>query len=380
METMQGALKNGRNVWENINMPQSEFDSRVAKIRECMKKEKIDILLIYGYAFNQYGNTAYMTNFITRLPRGALVAVPAKGQTALFFDGSSRGIPSMRRTVCNADVVAVSDMPRDCVKYLKEKNLLPSRIGFAGVREMMPYQQHASLCELLSDSTLIDASSIITEMRFIKSERELDEIRRAARIVKDVLDRTPAFPFPAFKEQVIQAFLYREARFWGAEDVRLFLGRTRPEGWYLGPAEDEIIGQGQIVVFCFAVEFERYWAEATRTFKVEGDLLVPVGHEVDELFHTVIEKIKPGATVSAVYRSAVEGLNAKGLEPMLEYGIGQGIGLSADEPPCLGEGEDALVREGMALALRLFVKDPSAGAVATGSTVIVTAAATEVLT
>ena len=107
---------------------------------------------------------------------------------------------------------------------------------------------------------------------------------------------------------------------------------------------------------------------------------MPVEHEVDELFHAVIEKIKPGAAVSAVYRSAVEGLNAKGLEPMLEYGIGQGIGLSADEAPYLGEGEDALVREGMALALRLFVKDPSAGAVATGSTVIVTAAATEVLT
>jgi Xaa-Pro aminopeptidase len=380
METTQGALKNGRNVWENINMPQSEFDGRAAKIREAMKKEKIDILLIYGYAFNQYGNTAYLTNFITRLPRGALVAVPAKGQTALFFDGSSRGIPSMRRTVCNADVVAVSDMARDCVKYLKEKNLLPARVGLAGIREMMPYQQYASLCELLGDSTLIVASSIITDMRSVKSEREQDEIRRAARIVKDVLDRTPAFPFPALTERVIQAFLYREARFWGAEDVRLFLGRTRPEGWYLGPAEDETISQGQTVVFCFAVEFERYWAEATRTFKVEGNLLVPVEHGLDELFHAVIEKVKPGATVSAVYRSAVEGLNAKGLEPMLEYGIGQGIGLAANEPPYLGGGEDALVHDGMALALRLFVKDPSAGAVATGSTVIVTATATEVLT
>jgi Xaa-Pro aminopeptidase len=380
METMQGALKNGRNVWESINMPQSEFDGRVVKIREAMKKEKIDILLIYGYAFNQYGNTAYLTNFITRLPRGALVAVPAKGQTALFFDGSSRGIPSMRRTVCNADVVAVSDMPRDCVKYLKEKNLLPARIGLAGIREMMPYQQYASLCELLGDSTLIGASSIIVEMRLVKSERELDEIRRAARIVKDVLDRTPVFQFPALTERVIQAYIYREARFWGAEDVRLFFGRTRPEGWYLGPAEDETMSEGQTVVLCFAVEFERYWAEGTKTFKVEGDLLVPAEHGLDELFRAVIEKVKPGATVSKVYRSAIEGLNAKGLEPMLEYGIGQGIGLAADEAPYLDEGEDVLVRDGMALALRLFVKDPSAGAVATGSTVIVTAAATEVLT
>jgi Xaa-Pro dipeptidase len=345
-----------------------------------MKKKKIEILLVYGYAFNQYGNTAYLTNFITRLPRGALVAVPANGQPALFFDGSSRGIPTFRKTVCDVDIVAVSDMPKDCAKYLKEKNLLPARIGLAGIREMMPYQQYASIRELFGDSTFVDATSIIAGMRVIKSERELDEIRRAARIVKDVLDGISAFPFPALTERVIQAFLYREARFWGAEDVRLFLGRTRPEGWYLGPAEDETIGEGQTIIFCFAVEFERYWAEAARTFKVERGLLMPVDHGLDELYRAVTEKIKPGTPVSVVYRFAIDGLRVKGIEPMLEYGIGQGIGLSADEAPYLGENEDALVREGMVLTLRLFVKDPSAGPVAIGNTAVVTTAGAEVLT
>jgi Xaa-Pro aminopeptidase len=380
METMQGGLKNGRNVWDSINMPQSEFDGRIVKIREAMKQEKIEILLVYGYAFNRYGNTAYLTNFITRLPRGALVAVPASGRTALFFDGSSRGIPSMRKTVCNADVVAVSDMPKDCVKYLKEKNLLPARIGFAGIREMMSYQQFTSLCELLSESTFVDATSVMAEMRLVKSERELDEIRRAARIVKDVFDGIPAFPFPVLTERVIQAFLYREARFSGAEDVRLFLGRTRPQGWYLGPAEDETIDEGETVIFCFAVEFERYWAEAVRTFRIEKGLLAPVEHGLDELYRAIAEKIKPGVTVSAVYQSTLVELKAKGLEPMLEYGIGQGIGLAADEAPYLNEGDNTPVRDGMALALRLFVKDRSAGVVATGNTVVVTAGALEVLT
>jgi Xaa-Pro aminopeptidase len=380
METMQGALKNGRNVWDSINMPQSEFDSRIAKIREAMKKEKIKILLVYGYAFNRYGNTAYLTNFITRLPRGALVAVPASGRTALFFDGSSRGIPSMRKTVCNADVIAVSDMPKDCVKYLKEKNLLPARIGLAGIREMMPYQQFTSLRELLGDSTFVDATSIMTEMRLIKSERELDEIRRAARIVKDVFDGIPAFPFPALTERVIQAFLYREARFSGAEDVRLFLGRYQPQGWRLGPAEDETIGEGQTVVFCFAVEFERYWAEAARTFRIEKGLLVSVEHGLDELYGAVVERIKPGVNVSAVYRSALEELKTRGVDPMLEYGIGQGIGLAADEAPYLSESDDTHVSNGMAITLRLFVKDRSAGVVAMGNTVVVTAGAAEVLT
>ena len=133
VETVQGALKNGRNVLDWINMPQTEFDSHVTGIREAMKKEMLDLLLIYGYAFDSYGDVAYVTNFITRLPRGALVALPAKGQPALFFDGSSRGIPSYRKTVSDADIIAVSDMVRDSLKYLTERNLLQGRIGMVRV-------------------------------------------------------------------------------------------------------------------------------------------------------------------------------------------------------------------------------------------------------
>jgi hypothetical protein len=117
---MQGALKNGRNVLDWINMPQTEFDGHVIGIREAMKKEMLDLLLIYGYAFDGYGDVAYVTNFIPRLPRGALVALPIKGQPALFFDGSSRGIPSFRKTVSDADVIAVSDMVKDSIKYLTD--------------------------------------------------------------------------------------------------------------------------------------------------------------------------------------------------------------------------------------------------------------------
>jgi hypothetical protein len=46
----------------------------------------------------------------------------------------------------------------------------------------------------------------------------------------------------------------------------------------------------------------------------------------------------------------------------------------------LNEGDNTPIRDNMALALRLFVKDRSAGVVATGNTVVVTAGAVEVLT
>ena len=56
METMQPTLKSGRNTWDRINMPVEEFRERVKKIRKGMRKEGIDLLLLYGSGFNEYGS------------------------------------------------------------------------------------------------------------------------------------------------------------------------------------------------------------------------------------------------------------------------------------------------------------------------------------
>ena len=92
METMQPTLKNGRNVWDRVNMPETEFQERLKKVRKEMKREGIDILLLYGNAFNEYGSYCYLSHYIIRLPRGALVVVPPEGELALIFEGASRGV------------------------------------------------------------------------------------------------------------------------------------------------------------------------------------------------------------------------------------------------------------------------------------------------
>ena len=80
METMQPTLKNGRYVWDRINMPEAEFQERARKLTKAMKEEKIDVLLLYGNTFNEYGNPCYVTNFVMRLQRGVLVVNhPQKG-------------------------------------------------------------------------------------------------------------------------------------------------------------------------------------------------------------------------------------------------------------------------------------------------------------
>jgi Xaa-Pro aminopeptidase len=380
VETMQGALKNGRNVLDWINMPQAEFDSHVAGIRETMRKEALDLLLIYSYAFDSYGDVAYITNFITRLPRGSLVALPVEGQPALFFDGSSRGIPSYRKTVSDADIIAVSDMVRDSLKYLTERSLLKGRIGLVGLRQLMPYAQFKALKEALSGCTVAEVKSVVADRRLLKSAREQDEIRRASRTLHEIFEGVRGFSFPSLNEHSIQAFLYREARYEGAEDVRALVGKAVGENWYLGPAEKRPIDEGQTVSLYLALEFERYWAEAARTFRVENGSLVPADQVLEDVYRESSEIVKARQTGSEVYASIVQRLKSRGFEMLADYGLGYGVGLAPEEPPWIAETEGTRLTEGMTMALHLVVKNKDAGVLMKGETLLVTDAAPVVLT
>ena len=377
---MQGALKNGRNVWDRINMPQAEFDDHVAGIREAMKKEKLDLLLIYGYAFDSYGNPAYVTNFITRLPRGSLVALPIEGRPALFFDGSSRGIPSFRKTVSDADVVAVSDMVKDSFKYLTDKDLLQGQIGLVGLKQLMPYGQFKTLKQALAGRTVVESEPVIANLRLVKTAREQDEIRRAGRILHEIFEGIGAFKFPSLNEHVVQAFLYREARYSGAEDVRALVGKKGERGWHLRPAEKRIIGEGETISLYLALEFERYWAEAARTFRVENGALAAADETLGKIYRESAEALKAGKTGAEVYRSIMQVLKAERLEALSDYGLGYGIGLALEEPPRIAEGDDTRLVEGMTVTLHLIVRDKDAGALMKGETLLVTGKVPVVLT
>ena len=256
------------------------------------------------------------------------MALPAEGQPAVFFEGGSRGIPSLRKTVYEGDLVAAGDNARECEKYLKARNLIPCRVGIIGVRELMPYPQLKFLMESLAGSDVVEAGRIVREMRRVKSDREQDEIRRAARIVGDIFAAIPSFDFPGLTERAIEACVIREARFERAEEARVLFGRSRAEGWHLAYPEERPIAEGETIALFLAIEFERYWAEAARSFTVDKGFLMPSEGGLEELYRRAVSWVKPGTRASDVYAQVLQGARELGIDLVLDYGLGQGIGLA----------------------------------------------------
>jgi Xaa-Pro aminopeptidase len=381
METMQPTLKNGRNIWDRINMPQSEFQERLKKIRRTMKTEGIDTLLLYGNAFNEYGNYCYLSNYVIRLARGAMVVVQKKGEVALLFEGASRGIPSVKKTTWIEDVRACGDVAAECVKYLKERNLASSTLGFVGAKDLMPAMQWRFLSQALSGSKVLDADELLKQMRMIKSQREVDQVRRASRIISNAFDFICRISFPVKGEEVLEAMVRREARLGGAEDFRMMIARPTGEKWAFHPSEAGEISPGETLILYLAVEFERYWAEAIRTFVVKEGAFERVEQQAFQaLYEKVRQAIRPGKTVSQFYKETIEDIHRSHFEFIPDYGFGEGIGLSPKEFPLISGDVKVALMEGMCFTLRLGMSDRELGAMMLGNTLHLMKKGPEVLT
>ena len=356
METMQPALKNGRNVYDVINMPEEEFEDRLARVRGVMAERDIDLLLVYTSGLTDYGDVAYLTNFVIRLPRGQLVALPKEGEPVTFFEGASRGLPSLKLTLSLGDLVAVNDLPKECLKHLKEKGLIPGKVGFAGLRTRMPYQQFRALSSGLEGSTIKEANDILADLRAIKSPREVDQIRRAASIAGQLTLLLKETTFEHPDERTLGATLYRAARYEGAEDFRMLLAKPGRESVTFRPTSNQLLQEGGEVVVYLAVEFERYWAEVIRTYTYSaGSFVEEKSADSSAAFTRLCKALKPGAKVSEFYEQASAFSGNDCVAILRPYGFGNGVGLGLNEAPFLREGSAEELKQGMVVSLRTAI-------------------------
>lgn len=381
METMQPNLKSGRNTWDRINMPVEEFQARVKKIRQKMKERGIDVLLLYGNAYNEYGNYCYLSNYVIRLPQGALVVVPKAGALSVMFEGALRGVPSVKKTTWIDDIRATKDVSQECVHYFQEKNLIPSVIGFAGLHRLMPHHQLQFLFDSLPKCRMVNADSLIHELRIVKSPMEILQIRRASRIVVRTFDFITDTSFKDLREEVLEAAARREARLEGAEDFRMMIAKPVEERWAFKPPEEKPLRPEDRVIIYLAIEFERYWAEAVRTFHIRDSSFIDTQpEEVKTVYDTIMEGIKTGKKVSQFYRETLAKIKKAKFDIFPDYGIGQGMGLSPKEFPVLRKEDRSILHQGMCFSLRLGVTNKMIGPTMIGHTLSLSRKGVDVLT
>jgi Xaa-Pro aminopeptidase len=350
-------LKRGCSTWDPQQVPQAEFQTRLDAVRKEMARRHMDALVIYGDNYS-FADLCYLTNYFPKV-RGGIAVVPRDGAISMLLNIGSRDVPFAKTLTWVEDVRASNQVGTDGGKLIKEKGFESAKIGLADSGHGFPLPQWEEMKNVLPSVEWQSCDDLLAPLRLRKTARELAAMREAGRLLKDVCDGAREFIRPGKKEYEIVAEIDRLARDKGAEDIRILAGATR-----LNPPsfkQSAVLG-GHWAVY-LALQHERYWAEAGRTFLLTDDAKLQRAYQkAQEIFSAMAKQLTPHGAVAAIDETARRELG-EFYAKASGYGLANGIGLNQWEAPFLND-DDALevgspsvgatiFNENMTLALRV---------------------------
>jgi len=293
---------------------------------------------------------------------------------------------------------------------------LPSGAILGVEQDVLPYRLVEGLKKNLEGVTLENLSPLVLKQRFVKDDEELARIRKAVELWEKGHEAIMETLAAGVAEYEVAAAMENTARRGGGD------GMVWPRRWdsYLpaggivasGPNTWEVSGEamtvtgvglsqalpwgpssrrleaGDLVVVDFALSYEGYHCDMTRTYCV-GD---PSQEQRDlwerllELHLQVVDRVRPGVTGEELYlvaRGLAEdtGLiyNFMGVGSERGSYIGHSIGLEVDEWPVLGAGYREPLPVGAVITIEPKFMVPGQGAVMVEDDIVVTPSGHEVI-
>lgn len=372
MQTLHTVLKRGLFTWNQMTIPISALETRLRAVQTAIADCGHAAWLIYGDA-QHFGNVAYISNFVPRT-RGAAVLVPQTGAPSLLVSSGPRDIPWAKNQTWIEDVRPYTYLPRAIAQLLTERHLQTAKVGFAGIEESLPINDWEEIHRVLPNIKWENVSDYLAAMRAAKDTAEIHIMHQAASVVEKGLNAATKALQPGASERQALAAVDQVIRSSGAEDARFLIASGPRASLSLRPPDDRVLQHGDVILLHIAVEFQRYWAEAAKTY-VLGAADTQVRELVDLASATVTAMAAVARAEIQACAVATTGVNTLKNEKMtrtaLAYGLGHGIGIDLNEMPSIHPNVTETLAENTTLALHIVLhSEEGLGAIA-GQTMVI---------
>jgi len=387
-----------------FQVPKEEIANRLVAFQAALVQHRIDAAVI-----RQNTDLYYLTGTV----QDAHLIVPASGSPCFLVRRDVRRaeeqspirpvvpLTSIKELPDHLDRVCGSRPPRTLGMEL---DVLPASTFFFYDEKVFPKDR------------IVDVGTLLRQVRMIKSDWEIEMMRRAAVISDAVARAVPEFLREGVSELELCIELEavaRKAGHLGFSRVRTFnleiyFGHilSGPEaatssyadsptgGPGVSPALGQgsgtrVIGRGDLVSVDTMVNHHGYLNDQTRNFALEAPPAeLADAHRLSlELHAWLREAARPGAVTGELYREALEWAASR---PLSQYFMGSedasrvsflahGLGLEVDEFPFIARGQKTMLREGMTFAFEPKYIIPGIGIAGIENTYRVTARGLESL-
>jgi len=379
-------MARGREVFDETNMPRSEYKARVSKIQQQLKKKRVGALIVGGEAFDQ-GSYAYVTGYLAHVwwpGRTNYAVVPSNSDPIMIASAGPRDLPFLKTQTWIENIRSAKNLIVEAANVVKSLSPKPTKVGLAWLGPSKKADDYRMLQSQLSHVKFVEMNETIENLRKIKTENEVSQVRRACRALDLEHETLLRNLMVGVKEYEAEARADRMARLEGARDLRM-LWSAGPEGHsILIPSRERAFANGDNISWFGTVEYAGYWAEIGRVFSLgePSPALAKMYNAARTALERGISTLRPGVKVSKVHNEMQRALRASGYEADIQtdYGFGHEIGLDSAEKPFIDSSTNDVIQSGMVFSLRVPLYHVKDGSVLLGDTLVVIESGSESLT
>ena len=288
----------------------AERDRRWKAVRALMTVQNLDVIVTpqnSGHSADYQANTRYLTHCGGGEPDLAAV-FPLEGEVTAIATSAAPRWPTVQDWVTDVRE-ARRNYGRAIVERLKELNLERGRIGITGLGEVegtrtpegtIFYGTWRQIREAFPHAELIDVTAILDEVRYVKSQEEIDALAKSAEINELAIQAEIEAAKVGVKDWEVWAAMHYAMTRNGSElPVHCFwVSGKNPKRTLTRPSM-RLLERGDVIINEIEASWIGYRAQAVQAVFVEVIHLVQAEliKVQREIFNRVMENLKPGVTV-----------------------------------------------------------------------------------
>jgi len=344
-----------------------------------MSAKGLDALIVVANAqYEQKGFARYLSNYNNRM-YGTLVIFPLEGEPKFIVPSPFQEYWS-KRMAWIRDVEISPVFGEGLVKNLKAMGLANGKLGLIS-HKIIPADTYMYLIENCPDAAIVDATELLEEARMIKSEKEQQLARTAARLADLSLETAAKLLKAGIPELEVMAEVDRQLIANGAEHIN-HLFRANPDDLFPSIPTDRLIQKGDAVIVNTEVSGpEGYWVQTLRTSFIGSPKknLARMYDTAMEIRSRTVEELYPGKKVSEIVDNLRKIIIDAGYDATPNFG--HAMGLDIVEHPFMRVGNDTVLASGMVITIHpMVVSQADNASVVLGDTYLLSDSGPELLT
>jgi len=357
------------------------FEERMEKLISLLKKHELD-----GLVLNPGPSLVYLTGLHFHLmERPVVLIVSQDGSSVMVLPELEIGKLQADKPQINA--FTYSDDPATWgAAFERAGDSLALEGGQIGVEPTrLRFLEINYLGQALPHIDFVDGSAVLADLRMIKDEHEVANMRKAAQIAQQAIRLTLAKIKAGMREKDIANELIINLLRAGSDPRLPFspivaMGENSANPHAL--PTDRVLRDGDLLLIDWGAGYEGYFSDITRTFTFSDvdPELIKIGEIVHEANRAGREAGKSGMDAGVVDRAARSVIARAGYGSAFIHRTGHGLGMDAHEPPYIFDESGIILAPGMTFTVEPGIYLEGKGGVRIEDDVVVTEKGLESLT